>query len=47
MPWQAPNHKGIIRFDQVVLEGHVTNKNRYVSITGVPMATKQPNLTEW
>ena len=26
--------------DQVVLKGHVTNKNHYISTTRVPMATK-------
>ena len=27
-------------FDQVVLEGHVMNKNHFISNTTVPMATK-------
>ena len=26
--------------DQVVLKGHLTNKNHYISTTRVPMATK-------
>ena len=36
--WQAPNHKVTQSFDHVVLQGHGTNKNLYISTT-VPMAT--------
>ena len=32
MPWQAPNHKVIQSFDHVVLQGHMANKNHYISI---------------
>ena len=36
----TPNQKIIRSFDHEVLQGHVTNKNPYVSITRMPMATK-------
>ena len=36
----ASNHKVIQRFDYMVLQGHVANKNHYISITSVSMATK-------
>ena len=38
--WRAPNHKVIQSIDHVALQGHVTNKNHYISITRVPLATK-------
>ena len=38
--WETPNHKVILRFNQVILQGHLTNKNHYISTTRVPMATK-------
>ena len=28
------------RFDQVLLQGHVINKNHYISFTTIPLATK-------
>ena len=31
--WEAPNHKVILRFDHVVLQGHMTFKNHYISAT--------------
>ena len=40
IPWQTPNHKVIQSFDHVVLQGHVTNKSHFISITRVPMAYK-------
>ena len=29
IPWQAPNHEVIQSFDNVVLQGHVTNQNHF------------------
>ena len=39
-PWLAANHKVMQNFDHVVLSGHVTNKNHYISITREPWASK-------
>ena len=44
LPWGAPNHEVIQRFDHVVLQGHVTKKNHYISPTRVPMATKLDSM---
>ena len=38
--WQAPNYKVTESFDHVLLQGHMTNKNHYISIPRVPMANK-------
>ena len=27
IPWEATNHNVILRFDHVVLQGHMTNEN--------------------
>ena len=40
LPWGAPNHKVIYCLVRMVLQGHVTNENHYISSTRVPMATK-------
>ena len=40
VPWEAPNYNVKQSFDYVVLQDHVTNKNHYISIRRVPMATK-------
>ena len=36
----APNRKVKKCFDNMVLQGHVTNKNHYISTIRVPMTTK-------
>ena len=40
MLWQAPNHTVIQSFDHAVLQGHVTNKNHFISIARVSIANK-------
>ena len=40
IPSQVPNYKVIQSFSHMVLQGPLTNKNNYVSIIRVPMATK-------
>ena len=40
LPWWAPAHKVKWPFDHVVLWNHVTNYNRCISTTIVPMASK-------
>ena len=41
--WQALNHKVIQSFDHVFLQGHVTNKSHYISITRVFIVTQLGN----
>ena len=38
--WLAPTHKNTQPFGHLVLQDHVTNQNRDISATTVPMATK-------
>ena len=44
LPWGAPYHKVIKRFDHVVLQGYVTNENHYIFPTRVSMATKRGRM---
>ena len=41
LPWDAINHRITQRSDYVLLQSYVTKENRYISITAVPMVTKQ------
>ena len=40
IPWRAPNYKVIQRSNHVVLEGHMTDKNHFISTTRMPMISK-------
>ena len=40
----APNHKVVQSFDHVVLQGHLTNINPYISTTKALMATQSDKM---
>ena len=47
LSWGYPNREVEWRFGHVVWQGHVTNKNHYISTTRVPVATKHGRMVTY